>query len=251
MTINKLKANSDKTEFTILASKCSKGLIENIPLNITIDGVEIKPTNKVKNLGVIFDETLSFTNHVNNICHSANYHLYCIGKIRHLLDEKACKAAIISLVISRLDYANSLLYGSNDVLLKRLQRIQNNAARLITKTKKFNHVTPLLMELHWLPIHVRIEYKLLLIVYKCMNGLAPNYMASLLKKYVPTRSLRSSNDTTLLIQYRPKRTSFGGRAFKFSAPHLWNTLPAPLREINSLSNFKTSLKTYLFRKTYC
>ena len=218
-------------------------------LYLEIDGTDIFPSSQVTNLGVILDETLSLDDHVNSICRKANYHLYCIGKIRHLLDERSCKTAINSLVISRLDFANSLLVGSPSILHKRLQSVQNNAARLITRTKKFDHITPVLTDLHWLPVSVRGNYKILLMVYKCLNHIAPLYLQSLLSLYAPSRSLRSSHDVTSLVKPMPKR-AFGNRAFQFVAPALWNALPLNIRESPSVSSFKTNLKTYLFRNAY-
>jgi len=175
--------------------------------------------------------------------------MYCIGKIRYLLDDVSCKAAVSSLVLSRLDYANSLLVGSNGKLIKRLQLIQNNAAGLITKTKMSDHITPILSSLHWLPILVRIEFKLLLIIYKCLNNQCPNYLQSLVSVYVPARSLRSSQDSCCLTKGIPQR-SYGKRAFAFAAPPLWNALPLSIRISPSVQSFKSSLKTHLFRRTY-
>ena len=247
MTVNKLKANSSKTEFIILGSPHSMKLLPT-ELHLTIDGTDIHPTDHVRNHGNIFDKNLSLSDHVNSICRTANYHMYCIGKICYLLDDVSCKAAVSSLVLSRLDYANSLLIGSNGKLIKRLQLIQNNAARLIT-TKMSDHITPILSSLHWLPILVRIEFKLLLIIYKCLNNQCPNYLQSLVSVYVPARSLRSSQDSCCLTKGIPQR-SYGKRAFAFAAPPLWNALPLSIRISPSVQSFKSSLKTHLFRRTY-
>ena len=97
--------------------------------------------------------------HVSNVIKSANYQLRNIGKIRKIFNIDTTKIAIVSLVISHLDYCNGLLYGITDELLSRLQKVQNNAARVISDSKKYNHITPVLKDLHWLPIRKRIEFQ--------------------------------------------------------------------------------------------
>ena len=122
---------------------------------------------------------------------SANYHLRNIGRIRKYLTEESTKSAVISLVTSRFDYCNGLLCGIH-VLICKLQRVQNNAARVVTFTKKHDHITPVLKELHWLPVRKGIEFKILLLAYKCLHGTASTYLREMLKEYVPTRTLRSA-----------------------------------------------------------
>ena len=148
-----------------------------------------------------------------------------------------------ALVLSRLDGCNSLLYKHPQ--LGKLQRLQNTCARVILKRRKYDHVTPMLMELHWLPVDCRIQFKILLLVYKCLHGLAPQYLADLLVPYTPARNLRSS-DSLLLTQPRA-RTRTGERAFSFAGPWLWNTLPLGIRQCSSVEQFKVTLKTHLFK----
>ena len=130
-------------------------------------------------------------------------------------------------ITSRLDYYNSLLAGSPSQLYARLQRIQNSAARLVSKTKKFDHITPVLIKLHWLPIPLRITYKLLLLVFKAQNNLGPCYLTELLTPYAPSRQLRSSSKA-LLQPKKSKLVHYGDRSFSVLAPSLWNDLPLAL-----------------------
>ncbi len=119
----------------------------------------------------------------------------------------------------------------------------------ITGSRKYDHITPILLSLHWLPIKYRISYKILLLAYKALNGLAPAYLTSLLSRYNPSRSLRSQNSGLLVVPRIAKSTK-GGRAFSYLAPKLWNSLPDNVRGSDTLSLFKSRLKTHLFSKAF-
>ena len=165
-----------------------------------------------------------------------------------ILDIDTASSLVHALITSRLDNGNSLLYGINDLQLNKIQRAQNAAARMLTKTKKFDHITPVLQQLHWLPIKYRIHYKILLLTWKAMHDQAPIYIKDLLHLHNPSRHLRSSDKNFLSI---PKtNSSFGDRAFYACAPKLWNSLPSNLRFCDSLYIFKKSLKTHLFHIAY-
>ena len=143
---------------------------------------------------------------------------------------------------SRLDHHNSLLYGLPKYLTTKLQRIQNHAARLVCRARKYEHIQPLLKTLHWLPVDARIKYKILLLTYKCIQGTAPEYLCQLLQRYRPARPLRSE-DQVLLRRGKPRTKTYGQRAFRNCAP----ALPSQVRSIDSLDSFKSAIKTYLFR----
>ena len=146
---------------------------------------------------------------------------------------------------NKLDYCNSLLTGLPKYLIKCLQSVQNAAARLVSGSKKQDHITPILHELHWLPVEKRITYKTLLITFKCLNNLVPSYLSDLIIQYKPTRTLRSSSKNLLVIP-RTYTIRYGERAFCAVAPRLWNGLPLDIRSINSLELFKKKLKAFLF-----
>ena len=177
MLINKLKMNNGKTDVAVFSSRyCSKPSL--LSVSVCDKTVECSPI--VKNIGVLFDDSLSLVPHVTATCKSAFYHLQNIYKIKRFLTPDTTESIVHAFVTSRIDYCNSLLYGQPKCVLKNLQYVQNSAARLIYLSRKFDHVTPLLITPHWLPIEQRIYSKILLITYKVLNGKAPKYISDLL-----------------------------------------------------------------------
>ena len=124
--------------------------------------------------------------------------------------------------------------------------MQNCAAWLVTRTRGSEHITPVLRRLHWLSVRQRITYKILLLTYKALNGMAPKYMADLLRSYSPTRQLRSSSKNLLVIP-KSNLKFYGDISFQVAAPRLWNSLTDDIRSIQNLDVFKNKIKTLLFR----
>ena len=147
-----------------------------------------------------------------------------------------------------MDGLNALLNGLPQRTLAPLQRVQNCAAMLVTRTPRREHISPVLRHLHWLPISTGIKSKVILLTYQCVYGFAPSYLQELVTLYRPSRSLRSA-DKLLLTQPHLRTTSFGNRAFSCAAPCLWNTLPQSIRESATVSVFKRRLKTLLFSES--
>ena len=247
MNINNLKFNATKTEIIVMCAPHIK--IKLYMPHIKLGDTVVPVSTVAKNIGVFFDDALSMNNQVQHICRVAYFHIHCIGKIRNLLDRKTTEIMIHTYVTSRLDNENCLLYGISDHLLTKLQRVQNAAARLITKTKKHDHITAVLIDLHWLPIKQRIEYKLLLLTFRSLHGLAASYITDLLIRYEPTRALRSA-DAHLLEVPRCRLRTQGEKAFSSAAPRLWNNLPLAMRATDSPSSFKKQLKTFLFKRAF-
>ena len=214
------------------------------------DSDNIAISKKAKNLGVYLDSTLSMEDHINNLCRVLNFELRRLGQIRQFLNENAVKTLVCSFILSRLDYCNSLLYGISKQQLNRLQRIQNHAARLVLRKSKHNDSFSLLKQLHWLPVEARINYKIAVTVYQCLNNQNfPQYLTDILVPYTPSRSLRSSN-TNRLYTPRVHLKTYGERAFSYSGPVIWNSLPENLKQAKTIDCFKKHLKTHLFKLSF-
>eukprot|EP00745_Piridium_sociabile_P025212 TRINITY_DN39921_c0_g1_i18.p1 TRINITY_DN39921_c0_g1~~TRINITY_DN39921_c0_g1_i18.p1 ORF type:complete len:291 (-),score=25.65 TRINITY_DN39921_c0_g1_i18:34-906(-) len=242
---SKLQLNEDQTEIMLLVpSKLQNH--PSLPSSICINGTDISFTPLVRNLGVMFDSTLSFKQQVSNVCKAAYIQLRNISLIRHYLSVDATKTLVCSLVLSRLDYCNSLLAGAPKYLIERMQKVQNHAARLIFKSSRRDHITPLLHDLHWLPIQSRISYKLSSICFSSATGTGPEYLSDILNIYAPPRQLRSSADNRMFCIPTVRTKSIGERSLVFQGPTIWNNLPQNIRYSVSKDSFKSALKTHLF-----
>ncbi len=180
MTSNFLLLNSEKTEVLIIG-----------PKNPTCNNCSVNSSSSsVRNLGVLFDSNLSFESHVSSICKTAFFHLKNISKLRPMLSTSNAEILIHAFMTSRLDYC--MLYGWLFCTFnKQIQMVQNAAARVLTRTRKYEHISPVLSTLHWLPTKHRIDFKILLMTYKALNGLSPQYLSELLSYYSPAESVRS------------------------------------------------------------
>ena len=241
MLQRRLKLNMAKTELLVFPPKPSPCT----SFFVTVNNVTLCPVEEARSLGFIFDSSLSFSSHVAAVAKSCRFFLYNIARIRPFLSVASAKTLVHALVISRLDYCNLLLTGLPSVHLSPLVSLHHSAAKIIFLARRFDHVSPLLKSLHWLPIPYRIQYKLLLLTFKACHGLAPSYLSSLISLYHPPRILRSSN-TMLLSRPRVSISLARLRPFSLAAPFAWNALPELLRTMSSISDFKTHLKTYLF-----
>ena len=251
MINDKLMLNDDKTEFLVIGT--SKQLSKVSVSSIRVGDVDVIPVYSAKNLGSWFDSHMDMATHITKTCGSAFFYLYNIRHIRKYLTSECTEKLIHALITSRLDYCNSLLYGVPDHHVQKLQRVMNASARLIFCATKHCHITPFLKQLHWLPIRLRIEFKILLITFKVLQGSAPKYLIDLISVLPPSRyDLRRNNKGILLST--PKRftkATMGDRSFMTAAPRLWNSLPISIRSACTTNDFKKKLKTFLFKKAFC
>ena len=174
-----------------------------------------------------------------------------IRRIRKYLSKDSTQTLVRAFITARIDYCNGLLYGLPAAHLNKLQRIQNSAARLVCSLSRFCHITPTLFSLHWLPVCFRIEFKLLILAFKAIHGLAPQYITDLInvKQQFGRMMLRSQSELQLLPPRTITKKTLGDRSFMASAPKLWNGL-SNVRAVNDLNCFKTLLKTHLFRQAF-
>ena len=248
MLENKLKLNDEKTEAILFHAKSL--LTDSLPSSITVGTSQIDFSTSARNLGYIITDDMSLNAHISHTCRTAYIAIRQISTIRKYLTIEATKTLVCSFVLSRLDYCNSLLAGCPQHLIDKLQKVQNSAARLIFQARKHEHITPLLHSLHWLPIHARINYKLSVLCHNFFYDSSPHYLSTILTVYTPRRTLRSSSDSLTLDVPRVRSTRFGERSFSYAASKQWNSLPAELRATSSITAFKRSLKTHLFRKHF-
>ena len=185
---------------------------------------------------------------VNSVCRSGYAQLRNIGHIRQYLSSEATKSLVNCLVTSRLDYCNAL-NGLPNTILSKLQRVQNTAARIITRTARHDHITPVLKELHWLPVKYRVQHMILTHTYKALHEQSPQYVKDMIDVYRPSRNLRSQDSTTLVVP-RTRTVMYGNRSFSYAAPSLWNALPSNIRDASTLNMFKGLLQTHFFVLSY-
>ena len=213
---------------------------------ITVGDTTRIPSSRFRNLDVVFDSSLNMTSHISTISRTAYMHLHNISHIRRHLTIYATNALVHAFVTSRLDYGNALLIG---LLREQINKLQQNS-RVITFTPRRDHITPVIKKnLHWLPVKCRIEYKILLHVYRCQIGTAPMYLANLLKRQSTGRT--RSFEQHLLDIPRTKLDSFGDRSVRVVGPRLGNALPIDIKCGGTLSAFRKALKTHIFKAYYC
>jgi hypothetical protein len=252
MRMNWLQMNDTKTEVILIGNRRQLNKTETRSLRIGDTEVLAKPS--IKYLGVDIDDTLSFVTHIKSKCRKAMFNTLLLGRLVNHLSTEAAKAIASALVLSHLDYANSVFACYPATLIKRMQRVQNFAAKTILKYKRRDSATDALRRLHWLPVQSRCNYKVLVLVFKCLNvATTPSYLKDLLSYKTQQRQTRKTNQQQLgkiLEVPYTKRMTFADRSFSVYGPKLWNNLPIVLRAETNLDHFKKSLKTYLFNKYF-
>ena len=245
MSQNRLKMNDEKTEFMLIGhraqlQKCKTKQIKVGPSSVSI-------SDHIKYLGVLTDTELSFKQHIISKSKIAALNLRNIRCLRKYLTEASCKTLVQALVMSHLDYSNAIFTDLPSTTMEPAQRIQNFAAKVILNRQKYDSATDALYELHWLPIHQRCKFKTLLLVYKCLNDQAPEYLKNLLVKQPFIRTTRSSsvNSNKLIVPF-VKCSTFAARSFAVTGPKYWNPLSNELKSCKDTDHFRKQLMTFLF-----
>ena len=225
MAANKLCLNDAKMEFLTLCAPWQHSSVKVSSLGMGLLQVNAIPT--ARNLGVIMDSVLNMDAHIQHLCQTSVAQLKNIADIRWFITQDSAEL-VHAFITSWLDYCNALLYGLPATSLQKLQRVQNMAARALTGTHRHEHVTPMLHQLHWLPVQYRVLCKIALLTYKALHGEAPGYLSDLI---VAPRSVCSLRSTTynILASPRTKLKTYGDRVFSAAAPAVWNSLPPELR----------------------
>ena len=245
----RLKLNPGKSEL-IWFDRSSK-LLQCTELSFSTSSSLLSPSSTVRDLGVILDSTLSLKPHIAAISRACLFHLRRIRQLRTSLDSASLKTLIHCLILTRLDYCNSILYGLPESTLLPLTKILHQAARLCLGLLYRDHITPALCSLHWLPICERIRFKLALLMYKALTNHLPSYLSSMVTPCNSVKgrsSLRSASAGKYVVP--GTRLIFGRRSFTFAGPSIWNSLPPHVRNSLSESVFRSKLKTYLFQSAY-
>jgi len=244
---NALLLNPGKTEAVIFGTRQRLAGVASLG-GLNVAGSTVQFSDALKLLGVTLDATLSFDKHVSNVVRACNFHIRALRHIRPLLTLEAAKTVAVSIVGSRLDYCNSLLYGTTERNFDRLQRVQNILARAVLQASWSASAHGLLQELHWLPVRQRVRFKVAAVTFKAKYCGLPAYLGDDLRDYQPARTLRSS--TAPQLQRPQSVTAFASRAFTIAAPIVWNSLSANTRSADSLTCFKRRLKSELFATAY-
>ena len=216
VTASMHELNDNKTELMLVTSKRTKHL-HNLPTSITMGNVQIPFKQSVKNLRFALDCHLTMNAHVSNIARTCYFELRRLASIRRFLTNTATATLVSAFALSRIDYCNSLLFGSAHDVTSHLQRIQNYATRVVLRLPKSSSITTYLKSLHWLPVKARSTYKLACLYYHCHSSTAPSYVADMLhKKPSHTRNTRSSSCTMpLLSRTAHSKGTLDDRSFSF------------------------------------
>lgn len=250
MQSNRLQLNTAKTEVMWCSSARRQHQIPSEPLMVGTDAVE--PARSVRDLGIYLDADISMRTHVSRTVSGCFAVLRQLRSIRRSVNRQVLLSLVVSLVLTRLDYGSATLAGLPDNLLDRLQSVLNAAARLVNSARKFDHVTPLLRDLHWLPVRERITFRLAVLAYRCQHDMAPPYLATSLHRVADVESRRRlrSAATPALVVPQSAHSTIGDRAFPVAAARAWNSLSPSVTSAPSLPAFRRRLKTELFRKAY-
>jgi len=250
MSANRLQLNAAKTELLWCAS--SRRAVQPSNDRVTICGSDILPASAVRDIGVWIDSGITMSTHISKVVAGCFATLRQLRSIHRCLTRETLIRLVVSLVLTRVDYCNSVLTGLPQSQLNRLQAVINAAARLILSGRRHDHITPLLLQLHWLRVPERIEFKLCVLVYRSLHGMASDYLASSFQRVsdVTTRRHLRSARTLQLIVPPTRCLTLGDRAFPVAAARAWNALPHSVSSAPSLSIFRRLLKTHLFRRSF-
>ena len=244
---NHLLINPDKTKLLFLGTRQMLSELQEDP-RVTFLSKILKPTDSAKDLGVFLDPNLTYDHHISRVVSSCLSKLCQINRVKKSFDKTTLELLIMALVFNKMLYCSSVWANTSLQNVNRLHSIQNFACKIVTNTRKFDHVTPLLRELNWLPVKEQLLYRDTVLAYKCQNGLAPQYLMDKFSKRssIHNRYTRARDS----LQIPLFRTKAGQRSFVFRGTNIWNNLDDDLKKCTSLTSFKRALRDSLLRQTF-
>ena len=243
---NQLLLNPDKTKLVIFGSRQMTAKVSDFRLFLL--GKELEPVKAARDLAVTLDSNLTYNEHIVSTVSSCMSRLGQINRVKHIFNKHALIIIINALVFSKLFYCSSVWSNTTQTNLDKLQAVQNFACRILSGAKKFDHITPLLKDLRWLPIRQQLYFRFAVLVFKCMTSCAPEYLTSKLvgRSAVSTRNTRNSQ----LLNIPLFRTASGQRTFQYRATSLWNELQPALKLSPSVTEFKCLLRQKLLNDCF-
>ena len=235
---NHLLVNPEKTKLLLFGVR--QLLSKQPDVTVPFLGQELKPVSSAKDLGIILDENLNFNDHVTSLISSLLSTLCQVNRVRHLFSREVLNIILNSLVFSKLFYCSTVWSGTSKENIHKLQLMQNFAARILTNTRKFDHISPVLNELGWLTIDELLTLRDVTMIYKCISGLAPTYLYSKLFKRSDIHSYNTRHKEHLSLPLC--RTSVAQRSFYYRALKSWNNLSVSTRNSPSLAQFKRNVR---------
>jgi len=243
-----VQLNPDKSEALVMGTATQLRVVSSLTSVSVADG-DLPVVDSMRVLGVTLDRHLTFDNHASAIAQSCNYLARAIRHTRYLLMLDLAQTLACSLILSRIDYCNSMLHGAPSSTIQKLQGFQYKAARIVLQPHRRPHVNSLLQTLHWLPVEQRINYKLAVLTFKTQQTSSPQYLSQHISLHTSARNTRSSSVPLLCVLFR--RTSFARRSFSTAAPQTWNSLPPAVLNCDFLSSFKSRLNSHMFSTAIC
>ena len=250
MSTNFMKINEDKTKFVIFTPSRNPSVTQD--LNIVFDGEELEKISSTTILGSTLTPNLNFKSFIIAKCQSCNNHLRNIKQIKKSLNTELRFMLVNNLIMSQLDFCNSLLAACPQYLLYMLQRVVNDAVRFVFDLRSYDHITEHMAKLHIIPVKYRILYKLCLLAYRVVDQSAPLYMSEMFSCFQPTTNMTlrigPGRDQKMLVYNGTDKLS--DKCLFQILINTWNSLPVDIRSVNSIEKFKKHLKTFYFREAY-
>ena len=243
---NSILINPEKTKFLLVGMRQLLNSLSD-DMSLIFLNKTIVPDTSISDLGIILDCNLTYNEHITQLSSECMAKLCQINRVKHCFDRKTLIYIICAVVMSKLYYCSTVWSNTSSSNIKKLQAVQNFACRIIVDGKKFDHITPILKEIGWLPVKEHLLFKDLVMIYKCINGLAPIYLCDLFLKRKELNNRATRNNEALHIPLFS--TATGQRSFRYRAVGLWNSLDNKLKKL-PLATFEIKLKEFLLSRYF-